>query len=160
MDRGDRSVLPAAALGAIAGMRSFSAPAFLSHHLAQEGRRAGGSAERLLASRQSERVLKLLAGGEMLADKLPFIPARIEPLPLAGRALVGAVTGAALARHVKRSRVAPALAGAATAILSAYAFYYLRREAGRRYSLPNTVAGLAEDLLVVVLGSRLLSSIR
>lgn len=67
-------------LGAVAGVRSMSAPALLSRAASR------GSIEGIedtpfafLSSPRTARILTVLAVGEALADKLPFSPDRISP---------------------------------------------------------------------------------
>jgi hypothetical protein len=95
----------------------------------------------------------------MAADKSSWIPRRIDPLPLAGRVLVGGLIGALLASRARRPKLAPLLLGGAGAVVSSVGIYYLRRGAVRRLSVPNAVAGAVEDGLVLALGSRLESTI-
>lgn len=155
------TMLTAAGVGALAGMRSLSAPALLSHESARGGRRTGsGAAARLFSSRAASRALGILAAGEMAADKTRWIPSRIDPLPLAGRALFGALGGALVASRRGGSRLAPALLGAAVAVGAAAAMYTLRRLARQRLPLPDAALGLVEDGLVVALGARLRSALR
>ncbi len=163
--RANNLLLTAAGFGALAGMRSLSAPAFLSHRLAEVagggiGRAApGGLGERVFASRLTSRLLGFLAAGEMAADKSRWIPRRVEPLPLAGRVLVGGLIGAVLASRARRPKLAPLILGGAAAVVSSFGLYYLRRGATRRLSVPNVVVGAVEDGLALALGSRLESAI-
>ena len=83
----------AAGLGVVAGLRALSAPALLSRRLARPPVRWRADPTRLLASERTARVLGILAVGELVGDKLPFIPARTEPLPLLGRARAGLDVG-------------------------------------------------------------------
>lgn len=148
----------AAGMGVIAGMRSMSAPALLSRHLSQQKGR-DGSVARLLASRRTATVLTLLAGGEMVADKTPFVPSRTEPPSLAGRALAGALSGAAIADRRGGSQVGAALLGAAAAVGATHLAYNLRVEAEERSGIPNAILGLVEDAVVWVGGSRLAAAV-
>lgn len=147
----------AAGMGAIAGMRSMSAPALLSRHLSQQKGRGRSAIARLLASRRTAVVLTLSAGGEMVLDKTPFVPSRTEPPSLAGRALAGALSGAVIAGQRGGSQAGAALLGAATALGSAHLVYNLRVGAGERFSVPDAVLGFVEDAVVWVAGSRLAS---
>jgi uncharacterized membrane protein len=132
--------LRAAAFGVLAGMRSMSPPALLARRLAP------GRAARWFA---------VFAAGELLADKVPGVPARISPLSLSGRAASGALGGAALAAHHRQPRLGPALSGGAAAVASAFAAYHLRRLAGERTSIPDPLLGLLEDAVVLAAGTLL-----
>jgi uncharacterized membrane protein len=157
MQQLDRTVLTGAlGLGALAGMRGLSAPAVLSAALVRNG--AGRSASwplRLLSSRAGASLVSVLAAGEFVADKTPFVQDRVKPVPLAGRALMGAASGTMLALFRRRTFTVPALAGAASAVASAFAAYHVRRAAGRALHVPDAILGAAEDALVVALGWRL-----
>ena len=126
------------ALGAVSGMRTFSGPAAVTFR-----HRAG-----LL------RATALLAVGEMVADKLPFIPDRVRPGPLAARAVSGAIVGGVIAREDGANVVAGAALGAAAAVAAAFAAYHLRRQS----PLPNVVNGMLEDALVFGLAAAFASS--
>jgi hypothetical protein len=94
--------------------------------------------------------LALAAAGEMLLDKLPLMPARIGPLPLLARAVSGAWSASRAPRG--GSRVAGAAwIGAASAVGSAVILYGARRLA-HRARVPNWLAGLAEDGMVLGTG--------
>lgn len=156
-----RTMLTAAGFGAMTGMRSLAAPALIGHELAHRGRNArGGATARFFSSRAAARAVGVLAAGEIAADKTPWIPDRVAPLPLAGRALLGALAGALVASRRGGSRIAPALLGGAAAVAAAGAMYTVRRLARRRLPLPDAVLGLLEDGLVVALGARLRGAIR
>lgn len=121
------------ALGAMTGMRSMSGPAALAlEH--------GG----ILRS-----VVPLMAAAEMIADKTSVIGDRIDPAPLAGRAIMGAVVGGLVAREHHQNMATGSLVGAATAVIAAHLAYYIRQ----RLPLPGALAGIFEDALVLGLAS-------
>jgi uncharacterized membrane protein len=151
--RNDPILLTAAGLGALAGLRSMSAPALLSHELAEDGvARGRHRLERVLSSPVTARLLALFAGGEMLADKTSLVGSRIAPLPLAGRAVIGSLTAATFAMNRRQGLVAPAMIGAAAAVAATYAAFHLRRLAGERLGVPDQFLGMIEDALVVAAG--------
>lgn len=119
-------------LGAITGMRSMSGVAVLA----------------LRSDGVMKRVVPVLAVGEMLADKTPFVGSRLDPLPLAGRALMGSLVGYLLARRGPRAPWLGALAGGVAAVAAAHVMYHGRKA----LAWPNGVAGLVEDALVVTAG--------
>lgn len=156
-----RTLLTAAGIGALAGMRSLAAPALLSRELAHGRMGAGrGAAARFFSAPVTSRTLGLLAAGEMAADKARWIPARIDPVPLAGRAALGALGGAFIASRRGGSGLTAAILGGATAVGVAAAMYTLRRLARRRLPFPDAALGLVEDGLVFALGARLRSALR
>ena len=116
-------------LGALSGMRSMSGAAAL-------GLRRGGTMQGATTA---------MAVAEMLADKTPFVGNRIDPLPLAGRALMGAIVGGVIARDHHTSLFAGSLIGAAAAVIAAHAAFRLRT----RVPLSNISAGLIEDAVIL-----------
>ena len=126
------------ALGVVSGLRTFSGPAALTFR-----HRAG-----------LRRAAALLAAGEMVADKLPFIPDRVAPFPLVARASSGAIVGGIVAREEGAAVRGGALIGAVCAVGAAFAAFYLRR----RSPLPDAVNGMLEDALVFGIGAWLIAA--
>jgi uncharacterized membrane protein len=150
MSSSERILANAAALGAITGIRTLAAPALLGHELSERGASDGNSRlERFLASDGASRLLTVLAGGEMLADKLPFAPDRTSPGPLIVRAMIGSLTAATYAVSRRHPVLLPAAVGAAAAMATAFAAFHLRRLAAERFRIPDRVLGMVEDALVV-----------
>jgi uncharacterized membrane protein len=116
------------ALGAITGMRSMAGPAALAA-------RYGGAIRNVVA---------VLAAGEMVVDKTSFVGNRIDPIPLAGRAVAGALIGGVIARQEHGHIVLGAATGAAAAIIAAHVAFRLRQ----RLPFSNAVNGLVEDTIV------------
>ena len=141
-------------LGAVAGMRTMSAPALLSY-AATTGQDEGLS-ETPLASQNVSKTLGLLAIGEMITDKLPGIPDRTSAPSLAARAASGAFAGAVIFKSRKKKIGIGAAVGALEAVASAFAFFHLRREAGKQLNVPDPVVAIAEDALVVGAGFTIL----
>ena len=144
-------------VGAIAGLRTMSALALTAAHLRQHRPRSlNNTPLQWLTSDSAVSATKLLAAGEMTADKLPEIPARIEAGPLFGRALTGALAGYILSVAYGEPGERGALLGGVAAVTSAFAGYYLRRALVETVSLPDPMVALLEDLLVIGAGTRLL----
>lgn len=137
----------AAAVGALSGVRTFAGITAVSHALAARPECARGMMQRTLARDVVARGLTLASIGEAVADKLPFIGARTEPLPLAGR-LAFAATAAAAAADRRTSRISAALVAAAAAFAAAHLARQLRTRlaAGGPHS---ALLGLAEDVSVL-----------
>jgi len=150
----------AALMGAAAGMRSMSAPAVVSH-LVRSGPVAAGNRElALLSQSATAKSIAAAAIGELIADKLPFLPKRTKAPSLVWRALTGAFSGAAICASRKRSGWTGALLGASAAVGASYGVYELRRWAGERFNLPDPIVAIGEDLLVAGCAALVLSSLR
>lgn len=150
----------AAAMGAVAGMRSMSAPAMVSQ-VAKAGRIAMGHPELdFLHSPKTAYAMTAMAVGEVIADKLPFMPNRTGAPSLLGRALTGGLSGAAISSAKKRSPWLGAIAGAAGAISASYAFYHLRRAAKEKLHVPDALTAILEDAIVAGSGMLVLSKIQ
>jgi uncharacterized membrane protein/uncharacterized protein (UPF0548 family) len=153
-----RSWTALARIGAVAGLRSMLAPALVNRALEKAGATGQGLAGRVLASPPAGAILPALAALELLADKLPMMPARIAPASLAARAISGAWAASAVAAErggQRRGRMAPALLGAAAAVAAAFAGYRLRRWVRRRAGLPDAIVAVVEDAAAVALGAGL-----
>jgi uncharacterized membrane protein len=150
----------ALAWGALCGLRSMSGPVFANH---QPRRFARTPLQRQLARPAVAHALQALAVAELIADKLPFVPARVQVPSLIVRATSGAVTALAAPRsrrwRFRRAKfgnqTSRALAGAAAAVASAATAYYVRRAMTRRFHLSSLVAGLVEDAVLLLAASRL-----
>ena len=156
-----RSVaLTAAALGAVTGVRSMAAPALLAHEFSAHGVADPSSTlGQMLATPGASRVLALFAGGEMIADKTPFVPDRTQPGPLIGRAAIGALTAMTYAASRRQSLLLPGVLGAAGAVAAAFAAFHVRRVVTERFGAPDRMVGLVEDALVLGAGKLLARSI-
>lgn len=93
--------------------------------------------------------------GELVADKLPFMPARTKPASLLARAVSGATSAARLDRDPDH-KVSAALLGAAGALGAGYFFYQLRKQLSYRYDIPDYLLALGEDALLIGLAVWLL----
>ena len=133
-------------LGAVAGVRSMSAPALLSRAASRGS--IGGIEETpfaFLASPRAARVLTVLAVGEALADKLSYAPDRISTPGLVGRMASGGLVGAALFAAAGRRVAVGATLGLLSAAASSYPSYYLRVKTQEKLGAPNWALGLVED---------------
>jgi uncharacterized membrane protein len=149
-----------AVLGAVSGMRSMAAPAIVSR-LASSGLLPIEESQLgFLTNSKTAKITAILAAGEALADKLPFIPNRTQALPLIARAISGAMSGAAFSTGKKRSALFGALCGMAAAIGATYGAFKLRQMADKRLQIPDTIVAVAEDALVATTGYLLLKSLQ
>ena len=144
-------------LGGIAGMRTMAGPAILSRSVV-EGRVASleNTPFAALGSARVSTALRVLEIGELIVDKLPIVPSRTSPPPLLGRAASGALVGAAMFASGGRRTVMGGALGAVSAMAAAYVAEGLRLQITQRLRMPNVVAGLLEDGVVLFGGPRLL----
>lgn len=142
-----------AAIGSVSGLRSFTAPALLSGAAHRKLLNLKRTPFAWLASDRSARISALLAGGELLADKLPFMPKRTEAPSLVARFISGAVCAMAIAgRRKGKERIASALVGGTAAIAASYAGYQYRKHV----KLPPVVAALLEDSVALGAGAAII----
>ena len=148
---------PVVGFATLAGMRSMSAPAFLSHYLSRQPHAAlAGSRLRFMQNPVTANVLKVLAAAEMVADKLPSTPNRTAPPVLMGRLLSGALVGAAWYKSRRGSTVGGGVLGGLVAVAATFASYALRTGISKQADAPVALVGVAEDALVVASGAALL----
>ncbi len=148
---------PVMGFATLAGMRSMSAPAFLSHYLSQQPNSGlAGSPLRFLQKPGTANVLKVLAAGEMVADKLPATPNRTAPPVLLGRLLSGALVGAAWYKSRHGRALSGGLLGGLAAVASTFVSYALRTGISKQSGVPVALVGVGEDALVVAGGATLL----
>jgi uncharacterized membrane protein len=139
----------AISLGIIAGMRSMSSPALVSHLLSHHPSNAlKGSPLRFIQTKVAANIFKALAAGEALGDKLPSAPDRTAPAVLAGRILAGGLAGGSIYKASGKNAIVGALIGGAAAVASTYAFFYLRTAIVKKSHIKDTYIALAEDALV------------
>lgn len=149
-----------AALGALAGMRSTAPLVVLTAGSAGAGPIPGHAPwEERLASPSAAAIAAVMAAGEIVADKLPWIGARTSAAPMLARIAAGASTAALLARRWRCSPVGPAVAGGAAAWVSTVASYRLRAVISLRFGIPTAVLGLVEDAVVTAAGAALIRAV-
>ncbi len=139
------NLLPAFGLGAVTGIRSMVGLALFSDH-ADEEREKHNPALRLLKMPQAAPILKVMAAGEVVMDKMPFAPDRTDAGPLIGRVVLGALVGAAIS---KDKWLQGGAVGALGALVSTYTFFHLRKALHDDRHIPNVVLGMVEDAIVL-----------
>jgi uncharacterized membrane protein len=131
MSAESRGVRRAAVLGTVTGARTFLAPAAL----ALRGRLGDGALGKV-----AKVALPVLAAGELVADKLPMAPPRVEGPGLVGRVVAGALSGRVVA-DARGARV-----GAAFALASTYPSQQLRSQLVQHTPLPDVACAVPEDI--------------
>lgn len=136
---GQVATATAAALGIVTGLRSQLPMAFL----------ARTAEERLLAHPVARWGSTVGAASELVIDKLPVTPSRLNPGSLTGRTVLGAIGGAVIARRLSGSPAGGAVVGGAGAVAGSFAGYHLRQQIGRRTGLPDPLIALLEDSIAL-----------
>ena len=98
------------------------------------------------------RTAVAMAVGELLAERMPFVPNRSESTVLLARAVSGGAAGAAMFKARRRSVLVGALVGAAAAVGASYGAYYLRKKAARYFNVSDRMVALVEDGLALSAG--------
>jgi uncharacterized membrane protein len=139
-----RVIAAAAGLGVVAGLRSMAAPAVLGW-AAHEGRVR--VPVRGLRQKRAAEVVMTMAVGEIIADKLPFMPNRTSAPSLAARVVSGALVGGALCASKRKPVRLGVLAGAVGALVGTYGAFHLRHRLSQR--VPDKLVAVAEDAIAV-----------
>jgi uncharacterized membrane protein len=142
-------------LGCVCGLRSMTAPAVVAWGAHLGWLHLDGSLLAFFANKISLVIFSLFALGELIADKLPFIPPRTQAGPLGVRILFSAACGAALCISAGASPLWGAVLGGLGGVSGAFAGYHYRR----RFSsvVPDLPLALLEDLVAVGGGLLLVS---
>ena len=127
------SYVKALGIGAVAGLRSMTAPA------ATLG--GGGS--------PWTGIGRFLALGEIIGDKLPAAPSRLSPPALVARVVTGGWCGGAVAARSGGSRPAGIACGVAGSLGAAWLGYTLRTYCSRKRGIPDAALAIAEDALAI-----------
>jgi uncharacterized membrane protein len=158
-NRSSNNLLQTIGFGVIAGMRSMSAPALISHYLSNRFTyKLNRSPLRFIKAPLVSTGLKVLAASEMLGDKVPAMPDRISPGILASRGLSGALVGAVIHKTNGDKILKGALIGGAVAIAATFASFYLRKKITHKTNVSDPIVGLIEDALTLTGGIGLLRS--
>ena len=141
-------LLLALLLGVSAGLRSMT-PLAVVAWAARGWPAVAASSLGFMAAPITGYVFAALAIGELIADKLPFIPSRLQPGALGGRVISGALTGAVAAIAVQGSPVLAGVAGAIGGLAGAFGGYAVRHRLTAGRKLPDLPIALIEDVVAV-----------
>jgi uncharacterized membrane protein len=93
----------------------------------------------------TRRLLVAAAAGELVVDKLPTTPSRLEPAGIAGRLILGATAAGLFARTRRSPWLPAAVIGAASAIVSAKIGHDVRAQLAQH--VPDPAVAVVEDAL-------------
>ena len=137
--------------GAASGLRTTAGVATLINHKAS-------GLPAWLAGRPAAVIAPLALSGELVTDKLPSTPSRLEPAPLAARGTCAALAGAAIARGADQPLLPAAAVASAAALASAKVGHTFRVALANRM-LPCAVAA-AEDGVALALAGAAANTVR
>lgn len=136
------------------------APAVLSHKLSHTMPASEPhSPVEYAANPTTATVLKVLAVGELIGDKMPGVPNRTDMPGLGFRMLSGGTCGALLNEAEGKLVVQGAVAGGFGAVVGSFLFMRLRLWIDDELGLPDPVVALAEDALTIAAGWLIVDSI-
>jgi uncharacterized membrane protein len=139
-------------LGIVSGLRSMMGVALVCWAVHLGWLNLAGTKLAFLGSPISLGIFSLLAIGELVADKLPFIPPRIQAPSLTVRFVFGALAACALAMAAGAGFGIPALVGGIAAVIGAFAGYWVRRTVESQFNLKDALVAPVEDLIAILLG--------
>jgi uncharacterized membrane protein len=137
------------AIGVVAGLRSLTAPAVVSWAAQWSWINLQNSSIAFLGSIRAAWIFTALALAELIADKLPFTPARTKPGGLLARIITGGLCGAALCITAGESLILGAILGAVGAVAGAFAGYELRHRLVTKRNAPDLLVALIEDAVAI-----------
>jgi uncharacterized membrane protein len=147
------SVIPvlglAFAMGVIAGLRSFTAPAAVCWAAFLGWLHLAGSRLGFLGTIVAVYVSSIFALLELVLDKQRWIGARTKPGPLIDRIFMGAVSGAAFCISTGQSITMGAISGALGALVGTYGGYEARRRASAKFKTQGMAVALVEDAIAI-----------
>jgi uncharacterized membrane protein len=109
--------------------------------------RSDPSLPRIFRQPWTRRLLVAAAAGELVVDKLPNTPSRLEPAGIAGRLVLGALAAGLGARSRQAPWPPAAAIGASSAIVSAKVGHDVRAHFAR--NVPDPAVAVVEDAVAV-----------
>jgi uncharacterized membrane protein len=137
------------AIGVIAGLRAFTAPAVVCWAAHLGWINLQGSHLAFLGSIVTVVIVTLLAIFELVSDKLPKTPNRTTPGPLGFRILTGGLSGAALAIAGVQVVLLGAVVGIVGAVVGTFGGYQARHQIVTQLKVQDIVVALVEDLIAI-----------
>jgi uncharacterized membrane protein len=94
--------------------------------------------------------LTVLAIGEIVADKFPWVPDRVSPGPLIWRLLLGGLAGSIAATSLNGAGIEGVLLGVVGAAVGAFGGFMVRRDLSEKFMCHDWQIAVGEDLLAVI----------
>lgn len=103
---------------------------------------------------------RLSAAGEIVVDKLPIVPSRLDPGPLLGRFVFAGVASTGLALVARQAPLPAAILGIIGGAVGSVAGNRARAYLVSSTALPDLAGAVVEDLLAIGLGMNAVSGVK
>ena len=135
-------------IGLFAGLRSLTPPAVVAWAVYLGWIKLAPPLS-VIGSLPAVIILRLLALGELIVDKLPSTPSRTAPLGLIARIVTGGLTGACVSLGGGQSVFVGAALGLLGGIVGCFGGYQLRTRLVKSLRQPDFYVALLEDLVAI-----------
>jgi uncharacterized membrane protein len=136
-------------IGAVSGLRAFTAPAVVAWAAHRNWLDLHSSPLSFMGSIAAVVIFFLLALAELVTDQLPSTPSRLKPMGLIPRILLGGLCGACIAASAAQSLALGALLGAAGGIAGAFVGHALRVRLVKALKVPDFVIAVLGDAVAI-----------
>ncbi len=136
-------------LGLVTGLRSMLGPAAVCWAAHLQILHLEGTSLAFMSYPSVRFIFTALAIGELIADKLPFVPSRKSPGPFIARLATGALTGATVGAAV-HSTIGCAVLGAVGAVTGTMGGFVVRKQVAKLFG-SDLPAAFTEDLSAFVI---------
>lgn len=139
-------------IGVVAGLRTFTAPAVTAWAAHLHWINLSGSHLAFMGSTWAVAIFTLGVAVESVLDQLPNTPARTSAPQLAGRIIMGSLTGACLGIAGSAAAWLALVMGAIGSLVGAFGGYRGRAGLVRALHAPDFAIAIPEDLVAIGLG--------
>ena len=136
-------------IGFLSGLRAFTPLALISWMAVWGWTPVAGSPFWFIGSDIFAIAISILALLELIGDKLPKTPPRIQLMPLVARFVTGGIAASAVIFSAGRPWFHGLLLGPIGSLVGAFTGYHVRRALVSRLGLPDLVVALVEDFVTV-----------
>jgi len=95
-------------------------------------------------------VFTVCAVGELVADKMAWIPDRVSPAPLVWRILLGGLAGAIAGTAMQGPGLEGVVLGVIGALIGSFGGHMLRRDLVQKWDCKDWHVALLEDLIAIL----------
>ncbi|MGA2905200.1 MAG: DUF4126 family protein [Candidatus Korobacteraceae bacterium] len=147
----NQALLLAGGIGLVAGLRSLTAPAFVSWAAYLHWINLAGTPLAFMGSPIAVGIFTFLAIVELIADVLPKTPPRTAPMGLIARIVTGGLSGACIYAAAAAAPIVGAMLGIIGAVIGTFAGYHIRRALVSGLKVKDIVIAIPEDMVAIVL---------